>query len=131
MSARPNSVRALVNLGPVLLLALAAVGCDKRAAWAPPATGGNAERGRATVIALECGACHAIEAVRAARGTVGPPLDGFARRVYLAGKWPNEPRYLVPWLLDPPAMAPHTAMPALLADEAQARDIAAFLYTLD
>jgi cytochrome c2 len=62
---------------------------------------------------------------------VGPPLEGFARRVYLAGKWPNQPHVLESWLRDPPAMAPLTAMPALVKDEQSTRDIMAYLYTLD
>lgn len=92
---------------------------------------GDPDRGRRLVAALQCGACHEVPGIRTARGMVGPPLDGFARRVYLAGKFPNEPEQLVRWLRDPPAMAPLTAMPAVVHDDADARDIAAFLYTLD
>jgi cytochrome c2 len=93
--------------------------------------GGDAERGRAAFQRLQCGACHQAPGVRAARGRVGPPLAGFARRVYLAGKWPNEPAYLLRWLRDPPSLAPRTAMPALVPDETTARDLAAWLYTLE
>ncbi len=96
-----------------------------------PAVAGDAERGRLLLARLQCGACHVIPGVRASRGHVGPPLEGFARRAYLAGKWPNEPAYLLRWLRDPPAMAPLTAMPAVVGDDAAARDIAAYLYTLD
>jgi cytochrome c2 len=89
------------------------------------------ERGRREIARLQCGACHDIPGIRAARGSVGPPLDGFARRIYLAGKWPNQPQFLLSWLRDPPAMAPLTAMPALVEDTQTARDIAAYLYTLE
>jgi hypothetical protein len=34
------------------------------------------------------------------------------------------------WLRDPRAVSPHTAMPSLGIDEAEARDIASYLYTL-
>ena len=37
---------------------------------------------------------------------------------------------LVAWLRDPPAISPGTAMPNLDLTEAQARDMAAYLYTL-
>ena len=94
-------------------------------------SGGNPLRGRALVAELQCGSCHEIPGIRSARGRVGPPLEGFARRVYLAGKFPNESDYLVDWLRDPPAMAPLTAMPAVVRDESDARDIAAYLYTLN
>jgi cytochrome c2 len=91
---------------------------------------GDAARGREVVETLECGACHLVPGIRSARGRVGPTLERFAQRPYLAGKWPNDPEHLIRWLRDPPAMAPHTAMPALLPDDAAARDVAAFLYTL-
>lgn len=92
--------------------------------------GGDRENGRRLVLAYDCGACHTIEGVLSARGIVGPKLEQFAQRTVLAGVVANVPRNLVPWLMDPPAINPGTAMPAMGIDEAQARDIAAFLYTL-
>jgi cytochrome c2 len=99
---------------------------------APPISvpGGDATRGRDVVAERQCGACHVVPGIRSARGRVGPTLARFAHRPYLAGKWPNDPEHLLRWLRDPPAMAPHTAMPAVLPDDAAARDVAAFLYTL-
>ncbi|HEX6637616.1 MAG TPA: c-type cytochrome [Steroidobacteraceae bacterium] len=114
-----------------ILLALSLGACAERPLPPPALAGANVERGRELITQLQCGACHRVPGVRTARGLVGPPLEGFAGRVYLAGKWPNQPRHLVRWLRDPPAMAPRTAMPALVADERDARDIAAYLYTLD
>ena len=111
-------------------LAFLAVGCGDRGEIRP-SIDGNPLRGRQEIARLQCGACHAIPGIRAARGAVGPSLEGFARRPYLAGRWPNQPDYLVDWLRDPPAMAPHTAMPAVVNDAQSARDIAAYLYTLD
>ena len=61
---------------------------------------------------------------------VGPPLLDYAQRKMLAGRMPNVPRNLVAWLIDPPALAPQTGMPNLGISEAQARDIATYLYTL-
>jgi mono/diheme cytochrome c family protein len=92
--------------------------------------GAEPERGRALIHAYGCGTCHRIEGVRGARGTVGPPLDHFAQRSVVAGILPNTPRVLVSWLIDPPALEPRTAMPAVGLDESQARDVAAYLYTL-
>jgi cytochrome c2 len=122
-----NRARAIF----VLSLALTVAACAQSAPRPPVIDHADAERGRDAVARLQCGACHRIPGVRAARGTVGPPLEAFAHRVYLAGKFPNDADHLVRWLLDPPALAPHTAMPALVADETTARDIAAFLYSLD
>jgi cytochrome c1 len=61
---------------------------------------------------------------------VGPPLAGFAGRTYIAGRFPNTAPALVRWIESPQAVAPGTAMPDLGIEEAQARDIAAYLYTL-
>ncbi|GGG23948.1 hypothetical protein GCM10010964_10150 [Caldovatus sediminis] len=79
---------------------------------------------------LGCGACHRIPGVRNARAMVGPPLDAFAQRGYVAGVLPNRPANLLAWLRNPPAINPMTAMPDLGLTEAEARDIAAYLYTL-
>jgi mono/diheme cytochrome c family protein len=92
--------------------------------------GADPQRGQALIHSYGCGTCHRIDGVRGARGTVGPPLDNFAQRSVVAGILPNTPRVLVSWLLDPPAIEPRTAMPAVGLDEAQARHIAAYLYTL-
>ena len=112
-----------------MAVSLAAVGC---AADDPPRVpGGNAERGRAAIARLECGACHAIPGVRGVRSHVGPPLDHFRQRASLAGRFANTPEVLVRWLVDPPRMKPDTAMPAVGLTETEARDIAAYLYGLE
>ncbi|MEO0692736.1 MAG: c-type cytochrome [Pseudomonadota bacterium] len=90
----------------------------------------NPDRGAALMIDYGCGACHVIPGVAGARGTVGPQLDGFASRAYVAGILPNTPGGLVRWLMNPTTHAPQTAMPDLGVTEPQARDMAAYLYTL-
>ena len=92
--------------------------------------GGDADRGAGLMVAHGCGACHTIPGVAGARGSVGPHLSGFADRAYVAGILPNEPGGLVRWLVDPPAHSPQTAMPDLGVTEAEARDMATYLYTL-
>jgi cytochrome c1 len=71
-----------------------------------------------------------IPGIKGADGLVGPPLILFARRTYVAGELPNTPDNLIRWIRDPPAVEPRTAMPALGLTEQQARDVAAYLYTL-
>jgi cytochrome c2 len=92
---------------------------------------GDSERGRAVVAARHCGACHTIPGVTAANGVVGPPLAGLARRSIIGGSAPNTPQNLASWIRNPHAVDPTTAMPAVGLDQAQAADVAAFLYTLD
>jgi cytochrome c1 len=61
---------------------------------------------------------------------VGPPLDRYGRRVYIVGRLPNTPENLTAWLRTPQRYEPGGAMPNLDVTERDARDIAAYLYTL-
>jgi len=111
----------------LILLALIA-GCD-RLPDREPSTGGNPSQGKALIVQFGCGACHTIRGVPNATGTVGPPLQELRKRVYLGGVVSNTPDQLARWIVNPRKYAPDTAMPAVGVDEAQARDIAAYLYT--
>lgn len=113
----------------VCVVALAACAHDDRLSVRVP--GGDAERGRLVLDRYQCGVCHVIPGIPAAVGRVGPALDRYAERPYLAGKFPNEPEALVNWILDAPSMAPQTAMPAIAMSQQDARDAAAYLYTSD
>jgi cytochrome c2 len=95
-----------------------------------PVPGADAARGRAALERFDCGVCHVIPGVTGAPGRVGPSLAHYARREYVAGKFPRDPALLVRWIMDPPALAPHTAMPATGVSEAEARDMAAYLLAL-
>ena len=90
--------------------------------------GGDPDRGRQHIARYGCGGCHQIPGVRGATGTVGPSLATFGRQMYIAGQLPNTPEHLIDWLQDPQRLAPGTAMPDLGVTEAEARDIAAYLY---
>ncbi|MGI8403131.1 MAG: c-type cytochrome [Gemmatimonadaceae bacterium] len=92
--------------------------------------GGKAERGRARIISSGCGSCHTIPGVRGARGVVGPNLTEFGLHSFIAGEAPNTPDYLVRWIMNPQQIERGTAMPTLGISEPDARDIAAYLYTL-
>jgi cytochrome c1 len=96
----------------------------------PRGMAGDAERGRLLLRQYGCGSCHRIPGVAAAAGTYGPPLDRYARQVYIAGVLPNTPEHLVHWIVDPQAVEPGTAMPDMQVSAAQARDMVAYLYTL-
>jgi cytochrome c2 len=92
--------------------------------------GGNAPHGKKVIEQVGCGACHEIPGIYTARGVVGPPLLFWSRRTIIAGELPNTPDNLVRWLKDPKAIEPGTAMPDLGLSDQQARDVAAYLYTL-
>jgi cytochrome c oxidase assembly factor CtaG/cytochrome c2 len=93
-------------------------------------TGGNPQTGQQKLEYYGCPACHTIPGVRGADGLVGPPLTRVASRVYIAGVLPNTPENMVRWLEDPPAVDKLTAMPNMRIPVSDARDIAAYLYTL-
>ena len=106
-------------------------GCGTESEPPPQVKGGNAEHGRLVLERYECGVCHVIPGIPSAVGRVGPSLEQYAVRPYVAGKFANEPETLVRWILDAPAMAPQTAMPAIAMSQQEARDAAAYLYTSD
>ncbi|RAK56922.1 c-type cytochrome [Phenylobacterium deserti] len=93
-------------------------------------TGGDPVTGRAAIEQRPCGGCHQIPGVRGASGKVGPPLAAFAQRTYIGGRVNNAPENLILWLQDPHAIDPQSAMPPMGIGPREARDIAAYLYTL-
>ena len=120
------------RVGAVVLIAmLAACGKKEQKSQAMEATGGGrVEHGRQLIDQYGCTACHSIPKVAGPKGMVGPPLDHIGTRTYIAGKFPNKPDVLIKWLQNPQGMDPGNAMPNLGVTPNDARDIAAFLYTL-
>jgi cytochrome c1 len=78
-----------------------------------------------------CNACHNVPGVTGSDVHVGPPLAGIARRSLIAGAVPNTPEQMERWIRDPRSIDPYTAMPAMQVSEQDARDIAAYLATLN
>jgi cytochrome c len=111
----------------VCLVLLAGCGGKPKEKQVP---GGDAKLGKQLVTQYQCGACHKISEVRGAAGETGPGLDGFGKLSYIAGSIPNQPDKLTAWLVDPSAMKPGTAMPAMGLTQQEARHMAAYLYTL-
>ena len=93
-------------------------------------TNSDPERGRTAIRKYGCGSCHDIPGVGGAVGMVGPPLGTIAQRVFIAGVLPNEPDNMIRWIENPQAIDPKTAMPYMGVTPRDARDIAAYLYTL-
>lgn len=117
------------SLGIAILLMLSACS-DNTVPVEQRVVGGDVERGRRIIAAIECGACHTIPGIQGAHGIVGPPLTDFAERKFIGGVVPNEPTILVRWVQDAPSIAPHTGMPDLGLSDDEARHVAAYLYTL-
>lgn len=91
---------------------------------------GDPQRGARLVDTEACGSCHIIPGHATGWGTVGPPLSGVADRSIIAGVLANTPQNLTLWLETPQAFVPGNGMPNTGLKPQQARDIAAYLYTL-
>jgi cytochrome c oxidase assembly factor CtaG/cytochrome c2 len=116
------------GVAAAMVLVIAIAGCSKPPSQIVP--GGDAALGPAAIRHYGCGACHSIPGVMNAVGEVGPPLAGIADRRMIAGVAPNTPEELIHWIMVPQSMAPGNAMPDLDVSAADARNIAAYLYTL-
>ena len=95
------------------------------------AGGADAAAGLAVIERVGCAACHRIPGVDWPTGAVGGSLAGFADRSMIAGRFPNQPQALAVWVRNAPSMDPTTGMPAMPISPAEARDVAAYLYTLE
>lgn len=127
---RVAAVRLALVCG-LLAIAMALSACDRDALrQAAELTGGDPGRGQVALRQRGCASCHTIPGVPGADGLVGPPLGGIASRVYIAGVLPNTPANLIRWIQMPRSVDEHTAMPNTGVTEAEARDIAGYLYSL-
>lgn len=92
---------------------------------------GDLRRGEKALYQYACNACHTIPGVTSSAPNVGPPLAGMGRRTLIGGKLANTPDNMVRWLRHTREVDPLTAMPEMGVTEQDARDIAAYLATLD
>lgn len=122
--------RAPVAFG-ICLIASLGVGCRPSATnEASLITGGDIERGRSAIGKYGCAACHTIPGIQGANATVGPPLDRIAVRSYLGGHLTNAPGNMILWIQKPQEVDPKNVMPNMGVTDQDAKDIAAYLYTL-
>lgn len=131
MRARQPSHGRLAWCGAALLAALllTTVACQPvRFTVAKSAPGGDPQAGAQSIRYYGCGSCHQIPGIQGANAYVGPPLEHFDRRHYIAGKLPNTTDNLIIWLMNPQSVEPGTAMPDMGLNEMEARNIAAYLY---
>ncbi|MDT4739910.1 c-type cytochrome [Bradyrhizobium sp. WYCCWR 12699] len=91
-------------------------------------SGGDPARAPDLIRRYGCAGCHTISGIPGGDGKVGGSLDGLRGRVYVAGVASNTPDNLVQWIVKPQAFSPRSAMPATGITEAEARDVAAYLY---
>jgi cytochrome c len=100
----------------------------QRAEVARVLTHGDMSRAPPLMRRYGCGGCHTIPGIPGADGQVGGSLKNIRKRVYIAGVASNTADNLVQWIVSPQILSPHSAMPATGISEAEARDVAAYLY---
>jgi cytochrome c len=126
---RDHRARAAAGAAGPLLIALLLAACDA-GGITEPLSGGSARAGRELLAQYQCGSCHLIPGVRAARGSYGPTLERFGLRGYIAGEIPNTPALLEAWIRDPAALVPGTLMPSMGASPSDAQAMASYLLSL-
>lgn len=92
--------------------------------------GGDPHMGRNDMVSYGCVACHIVPGFPGTNSHVGPSLESFGARTYVAGAAENTPENLIHFIRDPRSVAPKSAMPTLGVSESDARNLAAYLYTL-
>jgi cytochrome c2 len=113
----------------VILSAAWLAACGSKPPSSEPLTGGNPRVGQQLIESYGCAACHQIKGIAHANSQVGPSLEKIRDSSYVAGHLPNCASNLMKWIAHPRAINPETAMPELGVTPAQARDIAAYLYS--
>ncbi len=91
---------------------------------------GHVDAGKVAIGRYGCGACHNIPGIPGAVGEVGPSLAAIATRSEIAGVLVNDPQNLTRWLRHPQQVVPGNGMPDQGITDREARDIAAYLYTV-
>jgi cytochrome c2 len=134
VAMRFNGRTRFLLFSGLLLGILVVAGCTDTRRTTRAVAGGDPQLGREALHHYGCISCHAIPGERTVGGLnshVGPPLDSFSTRRFIAGSLANTDANLISWLVNPQAIRPGSAMPDLGVSDADARHITAFLYSLD
>ena len=125
--------RALREWAVVLVLVVALVaGCSAAPLTRSQQVGsGEPAIGKRLLSEYGCVGCHTVPGIRAEPAYVGPPLDHWGKRSYIAGSLTNNEQNLVRWITGPQDFEPGTAMPDLGVGDQDAANIAAYLLSLE
>lgn len=112
----------------ILILILLLAACKRPESASPVA--GDSNRGQQLIAQYGCNSCHIIPGVEGAKGMVGPSLEHIASRQIIALKLQNTQPNMTAYIQNPQMADPQNAMPNLGIKPDEARDMAAYLYTL-
>ena len=91
--------------------------------------GGDPARAPDIIRRYGCAGCHTIPGIPGGDGKVGGPLADIKGRVYVGGVVTNTAENLIAWIVSPQTFSPRSAMPVTGISEAEARDVATYLYS--
>jgi len=120
---------AVVAIAAAVAYGITARSEQRQVEIAEAVTGGTAARAPEIMRRYGCGSCHTIPGVPGANGKVATSLENLRQRVFIAGVLRNSPDNLVSWIVSPQSFIPNNAMPATGITDAEARDVAAYLYS--
>jgi cytochrome c len=130
MANRIGGAILLVVFGVLVIALLANTTADMPVMTKQTVPDGNPLDAPEAIQRYGCGTCHSIPGVAGANGTVGPELENISSRSLLAGQIPNTPDNLMLWIQHPQMIRPGNDMPEMGVSDADARNIAAYLYSL-
>lgn len=131
MGDKAGQISTRASAAAAVLLSLGLTACGAGVPDRPPAAGADPARGLILIREVGCAACHVIPGIEWPNGRVGPSLEGFAGRTMLTAGLPNELEPLAAFVRNAPAYSPQGGMPPMPLTETQARDVAAYLLTLE
>jgi cytochrome c oxidase subunit 2 len=103
----------------------------QRAPAERPAARSPAERGAQVFARGACIACHTVDGVPQARGTIGPNLTHVGGRATIAGAlFPNTADNLRRWVANAPSLKPGSLMPMLPLPDDDLAALVAYLQSL-
>jgi mono/diheme cytochrome c family protein len=102
----------------------AAIACPRPARNLPY----SAERAQTMLRQYACDNCHRIGGMVGPKTSIGPTLEDWARRKYIAGVLPNTRENLVRWIVDPQGVSPDSIMPNMEVLPMHAQDMARYLF---
>ena len=93
-------------------------------------TGGDPIVGKRAIFKRDCTSCHVIPGFEGNTEVAGPALSHWAKHGMIEDTWPNTPENLERWIRFSETMNPETVMKLLSVNEKDAKDISAYLFSL-